>query len=87
MSQSQPILSEFLTKEELAAELRRNPRTLDRWQVLGMGPPRTQVGRKVIYRKGERGEMARWRKSIRGARRDRRPVRLVQLQLRVMMLR
>ena len=28
MSNSEPILSEFLTKEELAAELRRNPRPL-----------------------------------------------------------
>ena len=51
MSSSEPILSEFLTTEELAAELRRNPRTLDRWAVLGMGPPRTHVGRKVLYRR------------------------------------
>ena len=35
MSSSEPILSEFLTKEELAAELRRNVRTLDRWDMLG----------------------------------------------------
>jgi hypothetical protein len=51
MSSSEPILSEFLTTEELAAELRRNPRTLDRWEALGMGPPRTHVGRKVLYRR------------------------------------
>jgi len=51
MSLSQPILEEFLTKEELAAELRRNPRTLDRWEALGMGPPRTYVGRKILYRR------------------------------------
>ena len=51
MSISEPVLSGFLTKEELAAELRRNPRTLDRWEVLGMGPPRTLVGRKVLYRR------------------------------------
>lgn len=51
MSNSKPILSEFLTKEELAAELRLNPRTLDRWEVLGQGPPRTRVGRKVFYRR------------------------------------
>ena len=51
MSSSEPILSEFLTTEELAAELRRNPRTLDRWAVLGMGPPRTHVGRRVLYRR------------------------------------
>ena len=51
MSISEPILSEFLTKEELATELRRNPRTLDRWEVLGVGPPRTHVGRQVLYRR------------------------------------
>ena len=51
MSSSEAILSEFLTTEELAAELRRNPRTLDRWEVLGMGPPRTHVGRQVLYRR------------------------------------
>jgi Helix-turn-helix domain len=44
-------LSEFLTTEELAAELRRNKRTLDRWAVLGTGPPRTYVGRRVLYRR------------------------------------
>ncbi len=57
MSSSEPILSEFLTKEELAVELRRNPRTLDRWAVLGMGPPRTHVGRKVLYR---RASVQKW---------------------------
>ena len=48
---NEPILSEFLTKEELAEQLQRNARTLDRWAVLGMGPPRTHVGRKVLYRR------------------------------------
>ena len=57
MSNTEPILSEFLTKEELAAELRRNSRTLDRWDVLGMGPPRTHVGRQVLYR---RASVERW---------------------------
>ena len=57
MSNSEPILADFLTKEELAAELRRNPRTLDRWEVLGMGPPRTRVGRKVLYR---RASVQKW---------------------------
>jgi hypothetical protein len=37
MSNSGPILSEFLTKEELAAQLRRNARTLDRCDVIGLG--------------------------------------------------
>jgi hypothetical protein len=57
MSLSQPILEDFLTKEELAAELHRNPRTLDRWEVLGMGPPRTPVGRKILYR---RASVQKW---------------------------
>ena len=57
MSDSEPLLSEFLTKEELAAELRRNPRTLDRWAVLGIGPPRTCVGRSVLYR---RSSVQKW---------------------------
>jgi hypothetical protein len=57
MSKFEPILSEFLTKEELATELRRNPRTLDRWEVLGVGPPRTHVGRQVLYR---RASVERW---------------------------
>jgi hypothetical protein len=57
MSTSEPILSEFLTKDELAVELGRNPRTLDRWDVLGMGPPRTHVGRQVLYR---RASVQKW---------------------------
>jgi hypothetical protein len=57
MSNTEPVLSDFLTKEVLAAELGRNPRTLDRWDVLGIGPPRTLVGRKVLYR---RASVQRW---------------------------
>jgi len=57
MSNSEPILSEFLTKEELAVELRRNVRTLDRWDVLGLGPPRTCIGRAVLYR---RSSLQKW---------------------------
>jgi hypothetical protein len=57
MSSSEPILSQFLTKKELATELGRNPRTLDRWDVLGIGPPRTRVGRQVLYR---RASVERW---------------------------
>jgi helix-turn-helix protein len=57
MSLSQPILEDFLTKDELAAELGRNARTLDRWEVLGIGPPRTFIGRKILYR---RTSVQRW---------------------------
>jgi phage terminase Nu1 subunit (DNA packaging protein) len=57
VSVPEPILSEFLTKEQLAAELGVNLRTLDRWAVLGIGPPRTRVGRKILYR---RSSVSRW---------------------------
>jgi hypothetical protein len=57
MSIGMRILSQFFTKEELADELGRNMRTLDRWDVLGIGPPRTLVGRKILYR---RVSVERW---------------------------
>jgi helix-turn-helix protein len=57
LSLSDALLSEFLSKEELASELDRNPRTLDRWRALGIGPPRTLVGRKVMYR---RASVEKW---------------------------
>ena len=51
MSELVSILAEFMTMEELAAELGRNKRTLDRWDALGIGPPRTRMGRTVLYRR------------------------------------
>ena len=57
MSGIEPILAQFLTREELATELQRNPRTLDRWQVLRTGPPRTLIGRTVLYR---RSSVQKW---------------------------
>jgi hypothetical protein len=57
MSEAESILSQFLTKDELAAELGRNARTLDRWEVLGIGPPRTLIGRAIFYR---RTSVQRW---------------------------
>jgi phage terminase Nu1 subunit (DNA packaging protein) len=57
MSKPEAILSEFLTKQELATELGREARTLDRWDALGIGPPRTRVGRKVLYR---RASVQKW---------------------------
>jgi len=57
MSENEPILSEFMTKGELALELRRDARTLDRWTALDMGPPRTYVGRTALYR---RASVKKW---------------------------
>jgi hypothetical protein len=69
---SRPLLSGFFTKEELARELLRNPRSLDRWAVLGTGPPRTLIGRKVLY---NRASVRRWiaaQEQSRAATRERR---------------
>jgi hypothetical protein len=52
MSKTDPVLAEYIGKEQLAAELQRSPRTLDRWEALGSGPPRTCIGRTVLYRRG-----------------------------------
>jgi Helix-turn-helix domain len=57
MSNAEPILSQFFTKEDLAAELGLNMRTLDRWEALGIGPPRTLVGRQILYR---RSSLLKW---------------------------
>jgi hypothetical protein len=51
MSNSPPILEDYQTKKELADEIDKTPRTLDRWDRLGIGPPRTVIGRTVLYRR------------------------------------
>jgi hypothetical protein len=47
---SSSLLSEYLTKAQLAKELRKSERTLDRWHNLRIGPPRVIIGRTVLYR-------------------------------------
>ena len=50
-------LSEYLTRDELARELRRSTRTLDRWHTMRVGPPRTRAGKLILYRKSH---VVRW---------------------------
>jgi predicted DNA-binding transcriptional regulator AlpA len=45
------ILADYLTPEQLAAELGIARRTLDRWHVCRQGPPRTTIGRTPYYRR------------------------------------
>ena len=45
------VLSDYLTREELATELRRNVRTIARWEVMRMGPPRTKIGSRTLYKR------------------------------------
>ena len=45
------ILDGYLTVTECAAELCIDKRTLERWHRLREGPPRTKIGKKVLYRR------------------------------------
>jgi DNA-binding transcriptional MerR regulator len=47
----EPLLSGYFTQQQVAAELKVSPRTVDRWRRLGEGPPITRLGRRLLYRK------------------------------------
>jgi predicted DNA-binding transcriptional regulator AlpA len=52
------ILSdEYATIEDLCAALGVTRRTLDRWHAMRAGPPRTVIGRTILYR---RQAIKRW---------------------------
>lgn len=48
---ARPVLSEWMTRAELAAELDLTAETLCRWDARRVGPAPTRVGRKVFYRR------------------------------------
>ena len=45
------VLAGYMSRGELAKEIKRHPRTLDRWDSLKIGPPRTVLGRRILYRR------------------------------------
>ena len=45
------VLDEYFTEAELATQLKRDVRSLRRWDQMRVGPPRTLLGRTVLYRK------------------------------------
>jgi plasmid maintenance system antidote protein VapI len=45
------LLDDYLTKTQLAEELHRHPRTIDRWVRLRAGPPETVIGRQRLYKR------------------------------------
>ncbi len=51
------VLADYMGRNELAEQLGRCPRTLDRWDSLKIGPPRTVLGRRILYR---RQAVAEW---------------------------
>lgn len=46
-----PVLSEWLTQAELAAEMRVSVDTLRRWGARRIGPPSIKLGMRVLYRR------------------------------------
>ena len=48
---STPLLQDYLTREELAGELRVTPRTIIRWQDQADGLPYVEMGGRVLYRR------------------------------------
>ena len=50
MSTLTPVLEGFLSKHQLAAELNKSTRTLDRWHLERIGPPRLKLGKSVFYK-------------------------------------
>jgi len=45
------ILADYWTKPETARALNICEKTLDRWHLDKRGPPRTKLGRTVLYKK------------------------------------
>jgi hypothetical protein len=43
------ILDDYTPKKGLAQQFNKSERTLDRWDVLRIGPPRTMIGSAVYY--------------------------------------
>jgi predicted DNA-binding transcriptional regulator AlpA len=59
MAMEQPIAvqnasllqEDYLERAELARQLGKSTRTLDRWHTLRIGPPRVVIGRMILYRR------------------------------------
>ena len=45
------IGDEYMTREALAKDLGVSVRTIDRWHILRVGPPRTQLQKVILYRR------------------------------------
>ncbi len=53
-------LNQYLSKVEVAADIRKDPRTLDRWFDLGIGPPVTLISGRRYYNKEK---LSRWKRA------------------------
>jgi hypothetical protein len=48
---SEQLLDGYLSREQLAKELGKTLRTIDRWETRRIGPPRVVIGRMILYRR------------------------------------
>ena len=44
------VMDGYITREELAGAINKSVRTIDRWDVHRVGPPRVVIGRTILYR-------------------------------------
>lgn len=51
--QSTALLQDYVSRDELAQELRVTVRTLDKWAWLRKGPPKVRVGARVYYHRDD----------------------------------
>jgi hypothetical protein len=47
------VLADYVTREQLARELRVTTKTLDRWSWLSHGPVKIKVGSRVYYHRAD----------------------------------
>ncbi len=50
MNEPTYLLQGYLTPQQLAEQLKVTRRTLSRWEVQRLGPPRVVVGRQIFYK-------------------------------------
>jgi hypothetical protein len=50
-SETGRLLEEWMSRDDLAAELGVTTDTLQNWQTRRVGPPCARIGRKVLYRR------------------------------------
>ena len=59
------LLDNYYTRPELAAELNKSERTLERWERLRIGPPVTRNGiTPLYYKSGARGWLRSQKRTV-----------------------
>jgi len=70
---SEQLLDGYVSRTQLAKELGKTLRTIDRWEMRRIGPPRVVVGRMILYRRESVREWLLSRELQQREGKDRRP--------------